>query len=91
MPCAHIWIRQSAAQINAALGDGKTVTTTRYLHKCPRCGRLKTTMRTRGPLPQEIRWKREMEKLLIRARSAGYQIVFQDTLLSLDKITVHAL
>jgi hypothetical protein len=86
MLCSHIWIRQEITPLNISGTEA-----TSYTHRCPRCGKIKTTLRTKGKMPPPILWKRELQKLLLRARSDGYQITFQDVPLTLDKISVRAL
>ena len=68
MSCHHIWMQEAKDEISVVNG----VTTTRYTHKCPHCGKVKVTVRASRALPPEMKWKRELEKLIQRAYEAGY-------------------
>jgi len=67
--CRHTW-SQEGKDVVGTSADG--LTTTRYTHKCPSCGKVKVTVRASRALPPADKWMREMEKLLQRAADDGY-------------------
>ncbi len=80
--CRHIWIQDKADEVQEGV--------TRYFHTCPHCGKKKETLRAHRALPVELKWKREVEKLVIRAVEAGVRIHYENKPLNCNKVTVHA-
>jgi len=70
MLCHHTW-HQSAKDVVSVVNG---VETTRYTHQCPHCGKVKVTVRASRKLPPELKWRREVEKLVERAAAEGYAI-----------------
>lgn len=72
MSCHHIWMQKAKDEVSVVNG----VTTTRYTHECPHCGKVKVTVRASRALPPELKWKRELEKLMLRAKEEGFCYVY---------------
>lgn len=66
--CHHIWVQSRADEVSTV--DG--LKTKRYTHACPKCGKVKVTVRADRALPPEVKWQRELEKLILRANADGF-------------------
>lgn len=86
MPCHHTWFQKGKDVVSTVNG----LVTTKYTHECPQCGKIKVTVRASNKLPPEVRWKRELEKLLERAASSGYVYEFNSTPIDSKEIKVYA-
>lgn len=85
--CHHIWTQTKKDEESTVNG----VPAIRYFHECPKCGRKKETVRMSRKLPPQIKWKREIEKLLASARRDDHVLCYDGQALDLARITVQTL
>ncbi len=80
-PCHHIWFPKGEDVV------GETTIT--YTHECPKCGKIKTTVKRKDiSLPPDVKWPREITKLMERAKADGCELRYDGQPLDVNKISV---
>lgn len=78
--CHHIWFPKGEPVV-------AEITTT-HIHECPKCGKVKKTIRRHHKLPPDIKWPREIEKILEKAKAEGLTLLIDGNPIDHTKITV---